>query len=125
MQNIFIDDNILNYKAPRKNEKLFNLHEYLDMNIVYPYLARKGGIEGEVFLKFKISKEGEVTDVHVLKGTHVLLDKEAVRVLQLIKFDNPPSIGGIPQEMCLTLPFKFVLNRNDDRFIQYKLGIFD
>ena len=113
--NPFEDYNTWNYKAPRKNGKLFNIHEYMDLNIVYPPLANEKGIQGKVYLSFKISKEGEISEVRVIKGANILLDKEAVRVLKMIKFDNPPSIGLIPQEFCLTIPIEFKLTQSKSR----------
>ena len=37
-------------------------------NLTYPEIARAAGIEGTVFVKFYINKDGEVTRAEVLKG---------------------------------------------------------
>jgi TonB family protein len=43
----------------------------------------KKGVSGEVLTTFTINEKGLVTDIKVLRGSRVLLIKEAVRILRL------------------------------------------
>lgn len=83
---------------------LTNLKRYLANNIIYPEYALEHNIEGKVFIQFIISKTGEVSNVTVKKSAHILLDQEAVRVLENLpkwkpaKFHNRvvPAIYNLP-----------------------------
>jgi len=59
----------------------------IEKNKRYPLLARNKGIEGEVWLKFEILKNGKVKNIKVVKSSHYqILDKAAI---ESIKKANP------------------------------------
>ncbi len=76
--------------------------------IYYPLEARENGIMGEIILCFTIDIEGKIENICVKKGVHVLLDKEAMRVLRLLKFSKPAFYKGnaIAVEMETVLKFR-------------------
>lgn len=55
----------------------------LRKNLRYPQDAAKERIEGKVFLRFIIEKDGAITDMVVVKGVCPSLDEEAIRVIKL------------------------------------------
>ncbi len=49
----------------------------------YPEEARKNKISGVVYVKFLITKEGNLDKVTVAKSVHTTLDQEVIRVVSL------------------------------------------
>lgn len=88
-------------------EEAFN--KFLQKNIKYPRKARRKGITGKVFIGFIVDKEGIVKDVMVKKAVEPSLDKEAMRVVSLLKKWNPGFEDGVPAAVIFTLPIKFTL----------------
>ncbi len=101
------DNDTINYKAPKIYSGEINLNQFIIANIVYPVKAREAGISGKVFLAFTITKEGTVSDLCVIKGSNIVLDKEAMRVFRELKFSNPAKVNGVPQNCCLLMPISF------------------
>jgi TonB family protein len=83
--------------------------KFLNENIVYPSKARKKKIQGKVFVKFIVEKDGTLSSIEVLKGVHSLLDEEAFRVVSV----SPPWIPGKQSGKVVrsqfVLPINFVL----------------
>jgi protein TonB len=102
------NDSIL-YKAPVIATGEETLNHFLAYRIRYPSFAMNKGITGKVYLKFSISAEGLVENICVTKGVHVVLDKEAVRVIRLLKFSSPPKVNGKSKGVCVSLPVNFRL----------------
>jgi len=85
----------------------FDMEELL-ANIQYPEEALKKGIQGQVLLKIKISKYGEVVDTKVIKSDSKLLNEAAEDAVKATKF-TPARNGDEPAESWVTLPVKFKL----------------
>lgn len=103
------DNDSIGYVAPKLSTGEKNLYIFLANNIRYPEFARDNGISGMVIVRFTIDKKGVISGISVKKGAQVSLDKEAVRVIRLMNFSNPPTLNGQPQSSCITLPIKFML----------------
>ncbi|MBC5993297.1 energy transducer TonB [Pontibacter cellulosilyticus] len=103
----FADNDSIGYKAPKiaTGEKSFNY--FLGTNIVYPAGALREGIQGTVLVNFTITKDGKIEDITVQQGKHLLLDKEAVRVIRKLKLASPPTLSGKAQDFCVTAPVGF------------------
>ena len=66
---------------PGGNEVMFAwLGDYLK----YPTEAKEMAIEGRVYVRFIVTDEGSIDSLHVVRGVHELLDKEALRVMKLM-----------------------------------------
>ena len=85
------------------------MFQFLSDNIVYPAKAQKQKIQGKVFVKFIIEKDGTVSQVKTLKKTHPLLDAEAVRVVKLMPKWTPGMKNGKPVRTIVALPVMFKL----------------
>lgn len=107
--NIFQDSDSLLYVAPKLSGGETSLLRCIVKNIFYPHRAREEGIQGRVFLSFLISEQGTIENIHILKGAHILLDKEAARVLRLVRFKNPAMSKGKAAKICFNLPVSFKL----------------
>lgn len=99
-----------NYTAPKVNSGgAKEYYTFLAKNVVYPSKARRTGIQGKVYMTFTITSEGTIENIVVTKGVHISLDKEAVRVLRKLRFQNPPIINGRPQTICVQSSISFKL----------------
>ena len=86
------------------------LYEYLASHIEYPRMARDNGIEGTVYLKFVVDKNGKVSDVKVQRGIGAGCDEEAVRVVSTMPNWTPGRQNGAAVNVYFTLPVKFDLS---------------
>ncbi|MEO7989625.1 MAG: energy transducer TonB [Chryseolinea sp.] len=86
---------------------LNGLVEFLEKNINYPERPRKLGISGTVFVSFIVNKDGSLSDIGIVKGVHVDLDKEAMRVLSISPNWIPGVQTGEIVRSRFVLPIKF------------------
>lgn len=104
------DNDSLGYKAPKIANGEMTLNQYIGENIIYPSSAIEEGIEGNVYVQFTLTKEGMLENIVIKRGTNILLDKEAVRVLRQLKFSSPPIINGQAYTFkCVLFPIKYRL----------------
>jgi TonB family protein len=85
---------------------------FLVKNIRYPEYAKDAGIQGTVFISFVVNKYGGVERITVMNkkgGAHSALEKEAVRVMEMMPPWTPGRISGRPVNVQYTQPIKFVL----------------
>lgn len=76
----------------------------------YPELARKAGIEGEVWIKIWIQKDGKVRTAEIQKasGRDVGFEEAAIAAAQKLEF-KPALKNGQPVATWVSLPFRFKL----------------
>ncbi len=83
---------------------------YLMDNVKYPEDAKKDKKEGRVACSFVITKEGKVTDAHVVKSSGTeSLDNEALRVVNNMPDWKPGKENGEPVNVHYTIPVVFKL----------------
>lgn len=85
------------------------LMEYLRENIKYPEQALAKSIEGWVYVKFIVKKDGSIDDVKVIRSTDSLLDDEAIRVVKNMPKWIPGQTRGKDVSSSITLPVAFFL----------------
>ncbi|GAB6011167.1 energy transducer TonB [Viscerimonas tarda] len=85
------------------------LMDYLRKNLKYPVPSIEAGVEGRVFIKFVVGKDGSISGVHVLKGLDPLCDKEAIRVVEKMPKWIPGMQNGNKVAVYYTLPIIFKL----------------
>lgn len=76
--------------------------------IVYPEIAKRAGIEGRVFVKAFVNKEGVVTKVEVMKGLGAGCDEAAEKAVKETKF-KPGKQRGKPVNVQVVIPIVFKL----------------
>ncbi|MBK6965185.1 MAG: energy transducer TonB [Bacteroidales bacterium] len=82
---------------------------FLTENIKYPQIARESSISGTVYVTFVVEKNGNVTDVRVLRGIGGGCDEEAVRVIKAMPKWSPGKQRGKPVRVQFNMPIKFTL----------------
>jgi TonB family protein len=93
--------------APAYNGGDKAMRKFLQNNIKYPLKAKDDGVQGTVFVRFVVEKDGVVDDVTVSKGVHSLLDAEAKRVVSVMPKWTPGKQKGKPVAVQYTLPVRF------------------
>ncbi|WP_435354486.1 TonB family protein [Emticicia sp. SJ17W-69] len=86
-----------------------NMYQYIARNLRYPESAQKANVQGKVFVKFIVRKDGSVSDLQVLKGIGFGCDEETVRVLGSMPKWNPGKQNGKPVNVYFTMPVNFIL----------------
>ena len=76
---------------------------------MYPFRARKMGIEGYVTVQFSVNEKGEISDLKVVdakpKG---IFEQEVFRCVGSWKY-NPPTVNGRPVRTKWERTIEFVL----------------
>lgn len=85
------------------------LMKFLAENIRYPESAQDQGIQGRVLVRFVVETDGHVSAPEVMKGVDPALDKEAIRVVKLIKNWKPGRQQGKAVRVRFVLPISFTL----------------
>ncbi len=86
------------------------LGQYLQSNLKYPAAARKANVQGRVFVRFIVTKTGEITNVEILKGIGFGADEEAIRVVQNMPRWKPAMQSGKLVNVQFNLPINFQLD---------------
>jgi len=83
--------------------------KFLMDNIRYPQFAMRRGIQGTVYLSFIVEKNGEVSNIKILKGIGGGCNDEAIRVVRMMPKWKPGTRKGIPVRVLFNMPLKFTL----------------
>lgn len=78
--------------------------------IKYPPILRDAGIEGTVFIKILVDKQGKPVKHLVVKSPHELLEEACVKEIYNLNF-TPGIQAGKPIKVWVAIPFKFTLNK--------------
>lgn len=87
-----------------------NFYTFLAKSVKYPEQAFKNNVEGKVFLSYIVEKDGQLTDIKVVRAIGSGLDEEAVRVLKSSPKWVPGYNGKNPVRVKYNLPISFTLN---------------
>lgn len=82
---------------------------FIAHHIKYPEDARKTGKQGRVICLFIVEKDGQVSNVKVLRSLYPSLDEEAVRVIKSFPRWTPGKVKGNPVRVTFTVPITFRL----------------
>ncbi|MFB6319571.1 energy transducer TonB [Saccharicrinis sp. FJH54] len=86
------------------------LADYLSRTLKYPSIAQENGIQGRVYVKFTVTRSGELIDVKVIRGADPALDMEAVRVIKLMPNWIPAEVNNVPIDLDFVFPINFILD---------------
>ena len=100
-------------ESPKFPGGMAKLGQYLGENLKYPESAQKAKAEGRVFVRFIVTKEGDITNVQILKGIGHGADEEAVRVVSQMPRWEPAMQDGKAVNVQYHLPINFQLE--DDK----------
>lgn len=90
------------------------LYDFIRTNTRYPIMEKEAGIQGKVYLKFVVEKDGGVSNISVIKSASSGLEKEAIRVIQLTDHKwIPGKNAGKEVRVYFTIPFLFSLSNGN------------
>lgn len=87
------------------------LEKWVYAYLKYPQQAVTQGIQGRVLVGFVIDERGKMKDVKVIKGTHPLLDDEAVKVVAASPDWRPGRLHGKKVKTGMSLYVEFKLEK--------------
>ena len=85
------------------------LMKYVAEHTKYPTAALENGIEGTVYIRFVVTRSGEVGEAKVLRAVDPLLEEEALRVVKSMPKWTPGKNNGNPVNVWFIIPVKFML----------------
>jgi periplasmic protein TonB len=90
------------------------MYRFIKENTFYPEAEKKAGIEGTVEVSFIVEKDGSISDISVLKGVPggQGLDKEAIRIIEIMPAWVPAKNSGYIVRQQYRLPIVFSLDKN-------------
>ncbi len=84
--------------------------KFIQDNLNYPVIAMENGVQGRVYCQFVVGADGKIREVKVVRGVDPYLDKEAVRVIEMMPDWIPGRQNGRAVSVRYTLPILFKLN---------------
>lgn len=85
------------------------LMQYLAKSIKYPTIAQKNKEQGRVIIQMIIGKDGNMSDIKIIKGISPTLDAEAIRVISNMPKWEPGMDKGKAISVKYTIPVTFRL----------------
>jgi protein TonB len=85
------------------------LIQYVAEHTKYPVIAQENGIEGTVYIRFVVTKSGDVGEAKVMRAVDPLLEEEALRVVKSLPKWTPGKNNGNPVNVWFIIPVKFKL----------------
>ena len=87
------------------------MYKYIYDNIKYPVVDQEMGVQGKVTVRFVVTKNGDISDIQLLKGISPTCDKEAIRVLKSMPKWVPGKNNGVAVPVYFTMPIVFKLKQ--------------
>lgn len=76
---------------------------------VYPFAAKRGNVQGDVTLRFIITRDGKVTDASIVKSSPAgVFDSSALKAIEKWQFE-PATKDGKTVDVIIIAPLKFQL----------------
>jgi periplasmic protein TonB len=83
------------------------LYKFLMKNLSYPNAAVRANVEGKVYVKFVVEKDGSIGNLQILKSVGFGCDEEALRVLKSMPSWSPGKQNGKAVRVYYTMPIVF------------------
>ena len=88
-----------------------NLNNYIKNKLVYPELALRNNIEGEVVIQFQISSEGTPNNFMITSGLNKECDEAALKVITEMPKWRPAVLCGRAVTSTHSLAIEFFIKR--------------
>ena len=83
------------------------MYSFVGRNIIYPAVAQRMNISGIVRIRFKVNKNGALSDFLVVQCPHISLCRECIRLLMSSPKWKPATKGGNAIDSYYTIPINF------------------
>lgn len=83
--------------------------KFIQRNVIYPHGETMAGVSGTCYISFVVDKDGTIKNVKVLRGVRngPGIDREAMRVVNLMPKWEPGKQNGKEVSVLYNLPIKF------------------
>ena len=88
------------------------LRLFIAINVEYPIGAQEKEIQGTVYIRFVVTKTGEIGEVVIMRGVDPLLDNAAIKVVKTLPKFSPGYQKGKAVNVWYTVPITFQLSTN-------------
>lgn len=95
-------------KMPEYPGGISALRKYVYEHTEYPH--KNYSIQGTVYLRFCVEKDGSIGEIEILKGLDSLLDQEAINVIKKLQKFTPGKHNGKNVSVWYSMPVPFKLN---------------
>lgn len=85
------------------------LLKFIYANLKYPTVARENGVEGTVYVRFVVEKDGSITAPEIVRDIGAGCGDEALRIVKRMPKWTPAMKNGTPVRAWFNLPIKFKL----------------
>ena len=89
----------------------WELRKYIASSVKYPEIAQKNGIQGKVYVTFVVTRNGDIANAAIARGTDPSLNREALRVVNSLPKWKPGKQRGQAVNVSFTVPINFVLRK--------------
>ena len=86
-----------------------NLKRIIEKNLIYPPGSKRKNVQGAVIVRFVVNNTGQIETGEIVKGLDPDCDKEAIRLIKLLRTWIPGKQGGENVSVWYTLPITFKL----------------
>ena len=83
------------------------LYEFIKKNLRYPKECADSGIQGRVIIAFIVERNGKLSNIRVVKSVNPALDKEALRIVNLMPNWIPGKQNGRTVRVKFLIPITF------------------
>ncbi|MFT4594771.1 MAG: protein TonB [Bacteroidia bacterium] len=84
--------------------------KFLGENLTYPRIPLDNGMQGVVYVKFVVGKNGKLRDAKIVIPLDPWLDAEALRVAKMLDCFTPGMQSGHKVDVYFVLPVRFAIN---------------
>lgn len=96
-------------KMPEFTGGMEAMFKYIQSKLEYPKYEKDKGIQGNVYVRFVVEKDGRITRPEILKSVEGSknFDKEVLRIINSMPLWTPGENNGTKVPVYMTLPFQF------------------
>lgn len=108
------EEEVLHYaeKMPEFPGGMSELQDYIKKNLKYPEIAKEMDIQGTIYVRFEVDKDGKITNPTILKSVPngKSLDQETLRLIKSMPLWIPGEQNGSKVKVYFTMPVRFRLD---------------
>lgn len=82
---------------------------FLRTHLQFPEDLKNAGIQGAVYVRYEVDKQGDVKNAEVLRGVHPKYDEVALKLVNTLPRHEPGKQAGKVVRVQYTVPVKFVI----------------
>ena len=97
-------------KPPQFPGGMGEFYRFVAKTARYPASAREQNQQGKVILSMIVEKDGSLSNIKVVRGVSVDIDKEALRVMNLSPKWEPGMENGRAVRAAYSVPISFTLD---------------